>query len=261
MNPAPFFRRMVWGNPEINNIFGLDGEPVGEIWLVSGHPLFTTILEGESINKKSQEILGKKFSRFPLLVKLISTSSWLSVQVHPDDEYAKAVENEPWGKTEAWYFLTDGNIAICEDPSLIPEAISNNTWSKALRIEKIKAGTFVYIPAGTIHALGPNSTVIEVQQSSDLTYRIYDWGRPRETHIDKALEVSKPVRFEDLIKHKISSKYFEMYSVENSDVQGFSITVPKNITKDYSAKIIPVNAKSKVTNSIVIRLGEFFWSL
>lgn len=188
----PFFRKMIWGNPELNKIFEIPGEPIGEIWLVSGHPFHTSLLDdGKNINEFSEKLCGKKFERFPLLVKLISSSSWLSVQVHPDDDYAKSVENEPWGKNEAWYFLSDGTIAICENPSLIEDALNNGDWNNVLRIEKIKAGTFVNIPAGTIHALGPNSTVIEVQQSSDLTYRIYDWGRERETHIKKGLRSSK----------------------------------------------------------------------
>ncbi|SHH20997.1 type I phosphomannose isomerase catalytic subunit [Thermosipho atlanticus] len=254
----PFFRRMVWGNPKLNEIFQLDGEPIGEIWLVSGHPLYTTEIAGKKINEVSDTLCGKKFNRFPLLVKLISSASWLSVQVHPDDEYARTVENEPWGKNEAWYFLTDGVIAICEDPSLISTAMKEGNWNEVLKIEKVSAGTFVNIPAGTIHALGPNSTVIEVQQSSDLTYRIYDWGRPRETHIKKALEVSKSVKFEDLIVNKINTKYFEMREVTREIVDGFSIIVPKEINKDFGARIISIGEKEEIENSILIKLGEFF---
>ncbi|MBO8160270.1 MAG: class I mannose-6-phosphate isomerase [Thermosipho sp. (in: Bacteria)] len=254
----PYFRQIIWGNSELNKIFGISGEPIGEIWLVSGHPFYTSVINGKKINEASLEICGKRYERFPLLVKLISSSSWLSVQVHPDDEYAQKKENEPWGKSEAWYFLTDGEVAICENPALIPEALEKNNWNEILRKEKVKAGTYMNIPAGTIHALGPNSTVIEVQQSSDLTYRIYDWGRPRETHIQKALEVSQPVRFEELIVDKIETKYFEMRNVLDEEIEGFSIVVPKFIDKNFAAKIIPVDKKEKVENSIIIKLGEFF---
>ncbi|MBO8140012.1 MAG: class I mannose-6-phosphate isomerase [Thermosipho sp. (in: Bacteria)] len=258
----PFFRKMIWGNPELNKIFDIKGEPIGEIWLVSGHHFHTSVLSsGRNINEASEQLCGKKFDRFPLLVKLISSSSWLSVQVHPDDEYAKSVENEPWGKNEAWYFLSDGTIAICEEPSLIKNALKKGNWNNVLRIEKIKAGTFVNIPAGTIHALGPNSTVIEVQQSSDLTYRIYDWGRGRETHIKKALEVAKPVKFKDLLAPNVETKYFLMKEILEEKIQDFSIVVPKKITKDYSAFLISNGDFEKVKNSIVIKLGKFFLNL
>lgn len=255
----PFFRKMVWGNPVLNKIFEMDGDPIGEIWLVSGHPFhFSKLSDGSTINEASMKLCGKNFERFPLLVKLISSSSWLSVQVHPDDDYAKNVENEPWGKNEAWYFLNDGIVAICENPSLILNALENGKWDNVLRIEKIKAGTFVNIPAGTIHALGPGSTVIEVQQSSDLTYRIYDWGRKRETHIKKALEVAKPIKFENLLVSHVDTEYFSMKEVLNDKVSGFSIIVPKNIQRDFAAFLIPKNELEKVENSIVINLGKFF---
>ncbi|ANQ54388.1 mannose-6-phosphate isomerase [Thermosipho sp. 1063] len=254
----PQFRNQIWGNKKINEIFGIKEGKIGEIWLVSGHPLFTTLVDGKDINEISESLCGERFERFPLLVKLISTSDWLSLQVHPDDEYAKIVENEPWGKNEAWYFLSDGEIAICEEPSLIPRAVKEGNWQGILKILKVKKGTFVNIPAGIIHALGPNSTVIEVQQSSDLTYRIYDWGRPRETHLKKALEVAKSVKFKDLFFDRIDTKYFKMDVVKNCKIDGFSIVVPEKIDKNFGASIIPRGSKEDIYDSIVIRLGEFF---
>ncbi|ABR31380.1 mannose-6-phosphate isomerase [Thermosipho melanesiensis] len=254
----PQFRNQIWGNRMLNNLFGINDGKIGEVWLLSGHPLFTTLIDNRSINDISKELCGKDFERFPLLIKLISTSDWLSVQVHPDDEYARSVEKEPWGKNEAWYFLTDGEIAICEEPSRLVEAFEKGNWSDVLRIEKIKKGTFVNIPAGVIHALGSNSTVIEVQQSSDLTYRIYDWGRPRETHIKKALEVSKAVKFEELIVEKINTKYFIMEYVKTSKINGFSVVVPTILEKNFGAFVIPKDSREYVENSVVIKLGEFF---
>lgn len=255
----PQFRPQVWGDPRLNEIFGISLEqPIGEIWLLSGHPLFTTLINGRSLNDVSKELCGKTFERFPLLVKLISTSSWLSLQVHPDDEYAKKVENEPWGKSEAWYFLTDGEIAICEEPAFIPKALETGKWDNVIKKIKVKKDTFINIPAGVVHALGPNSVVVEVQQSSDLTYRIYDWGRPREIHIQKALEVAKPAKIENLICDNINTKYFEMREVQNNKIEGFAIVVPKEIDKQFSAYIVPSGSSEIVNDSIVITLGEFF---
>lgn len=254
----PKFREQVWGDFNLNKTFGIKGNPIGEVWLLSGHPLYTTNINGKTVNEASNELCGKEFKRFPLLIKLISTNAWLSLQVHPDDEYAQRVEGEPWGKSEAWYFLKDGEIAICEDPTLIPQALKSGNWEKVIRKVKVKKGTFVYIPAGVIHALGPNSTIIEVQQSSDLTYRIYDWGRQRELHIEKALQVAKKTKYENLLMEKISCEYFNMEELFEGYVDGFAVAVPKKIEKNFGAFLIPKGSKEFVRDSIIITLGEFF---
>uniref|UniRef100_A0A7C5U2F6 Class I mannose-6-phosphate isomerase n=1 Tax=Fervidobacterium nodosum TaxID=2424 RepID=A0A7C5U2F6_9BACT len=246
----PEFRSMVWGNSKINEIFQIElKEPVGEIWLLSGHPLYENRLEdGRKVNEFGQRLYNGKYQRFPILIKLVSTNQWLSVQVHPDDWFAKEFENEPWGKSEAWYFLSDGEFAICEDAEKMIELAENgklDKMSEILTFVKVKRGTFVNIPAGTVHALGPNSTVIEVQQSSDLTYRIYDWGRPRETHLEKALKVSKNIGCSEIIyenAEKLVTNYFVMEvksfsGTFSSDVSLPTISIPLEINKDFSATI------------------------
>lgn len=246
----PEFRPMIWGNKKINEIFEINVDnPIGEIWLLSGHPMYENKLDdGRKINEFGNRLYGGRYQRFPILIKLVSTNQWLSVQVHPDDYFAKEVENEPWGKSEAWYFLTDGEFAICEDVDKMTELVENgklNKMSEILTFVKVKRGTFVNIPAGTVHALGPNSTVIEVQQSSDLTYRIYDWGRPRETHLEKALKVFKSIQVSEIINEnaeKLVTNYFTM-EVKNSsgtfpsDVFVPVISIPLTISKEFSTVI------------------------
>lgn len=248
----PQFRPMVWGNPELNNKFNIPKTetnlPIGEVWLLSGHPLYETTLEnGLTINQFGYNIYNGKYPRFPILIKLVSTNQWLSVQVHPDDEYARNVENEPWGKSEAWYFLTDGEFAICEDVEKMREYIASgriNKLDEILTFVKVKKGTFVNIPAGTVHALGPKSTVIEVQQSSDLTYRVYDWGRPRETHLEKALQVSKNVSLSNIVFENIGilkTKYFCMQQVLSQDELNKNtliVHIPTQISEKYCARLI-----------------------
>ncbi|MGB9796283.1 class I mannose-6-phosphate isomerase [Fervidobacterium riparium] len=241
----PHFRSMIWGNSDINVIFELENEmPIGEIWLLSGHPLYETKLEnGISLNEFGRSIYDSKYERFPILIKLVSTKQWLSVQVHPDNDYANSFEKEPWGKSEAWYFLTDGEFAICEDVDKMKEYINNGKMDKlneVMTFVKVRKGTFVNIPAGTVHALGPNSTVIEVQQSSDLTYRIYDWGRPRETHIEKAIQVSKSIKISDILSENtagLQTPYFT-FSTTLPEKDSLIVEIPTEITKDFCAKII-----------------------
>lgn len=177
----PKLREQIWGSYRLGKIFGSD-ERIGEVWLLSGHPLFITEAEnGLDLNEDMEKLIGKKLPRFPLLVKLISAEDWLSVQVHPNDEEARELESEPWGKTEAWYFVEKGQIAIGEDPEKIRKALEDNSWNEALKKVEIEPGNFVFLPAGTVHALGPGGLLVEVQQASDLTYRVYDWGRGRSS--------------------------------------------------------------------------------
>lgn len=140
---------------------------------------------------------------FPLLAKFIDADQWLSVQVHPNDEQALELEREPRGKTEAWIVAhadEGARLVIGVQPGAsrrdIAAAISENRLENYLRYATVRAGDVLIIPANTVHALGPGLLVYEIQQSSDTTYRLYDWGRvgldgrPRQLHIDKGLQVA-----------------------------------------------------------------------
>ena len=131
----------------------------------------------------------------PILIKVIQANDTLSVQVHPDDEFARFHDNDN-GKTECWYILEakDNASLVCG----ISEGLDKDSFSKIIEdgdIEKhlkrvsVKKGDMIYIPSGTVHAIEGGLKLVEIQQSSDVTYRMYDWGRDREMHIDKSLEV------------------------------------------------------------------------
>ncbi|MDK2785521.1 MAG: mannose-6-phosphate isomerase [Thermotoga sp.] len=265
----PKLRKQIWGSHRLGRMFGSE-EKIGEVWLLSGHPLFITeTSEGLDLNKDMEKILGKVFPRFPLLVKLISAEDWLSVQVHPNDDEAQKLEKEPWGKTEAWYFVERGQIAIGEDPEKIKEAFSSGNWDEALKKVNVQPGTFVFLPAGTVHALGPSGFLVEVQQSSDLTYRVYDWDRGRELHVEKAFKVMKKRKIEDLlIKNfeKFECEYFRIRKTREETLKGFcAIVVLERGELDgrrvgpFETFIVP-EGESAYLNALAleIKLGSFF---
>lgn len=163
-----------------------------ENWIASVHPA--------APHKQLLESCG---SDYPLLVKVIQANDSLSVQVHPDDKDAFRLEgNGNRGKTECWYVLDaepDSKLVfglknITEkkySKAELASAIQNNTLENYLNFVAVKKGDFIFIPSGTVHAIGGGLRLLEVQQSCDLTYRLYDWGRPREVHIEKGLDVIK----------------------------------------------------------------------
>jgi mannose-6-phosphate isomerase len=216
--PKPSER--LWGGSRLASFVpGFDTlqtkEPLGEAWLVYAE---NKIANGELAGQTLQEVasqfgtdlLGtKSVARYghkvPLLAKFLDPSQWLSIQVHPDDAYALSKEASTGylGKTEAWYVLhakEDSQIiwGFKQDVTQqqVRDAINQGQLEELLNYLPVQTGDVIYNPAGTIHALGPDVFIFEIQQSSDLTYRLYDFnrkdssGRLRELHIDKALEVS-----------------------------------------------------------------------
>ncbi len=179
-----------------------------EQWIVSAHPNgISTITNGEyagmslsELFKTNKQLFGNsEEAEFPLLVKIIEAEDHLSVQVHPDDEYAKANENS-LGKNECWYVLdnkADADIVVghhVKGKEELANLIAENRLEEKLDIKTIEKGDFFDVPAGTIHAIRGGTTILEVQQSSDITYRLYDYGRlengqPRELHVEKSIDV------------------------------------------------------------------------
>ena len=149
-----------------------------------------------------KELFGESKSEvFPLLTKILDANDWLSVQVHPDDAYALAYEGE-LGKTECWYILSaEENAEIiyghhASSKEELQQMIENRSWDKLLRRVKVKAGDFFYVPSGTMHAIGKGIMILETQQSSDTTYRVYDFdrvddnGNKRDLHLLQSLDVT-----------------------------------------------------------------------
>ena len=187
-----------------------------ELWIASTHP-----------NGCQNDFKSAIGGEYPLLVKIIQANDTLSIQVHPDDDFAVKLEGcGNCGKTECWYVLDAADDAklvygIKDGYSneVLSKAIEENSLEQYLNFVKVKKGDFIYIPAGTVHAIGAGLRLLEVQQSCDLTYRLYDWGRGREVHIEKGLAVIKK---DDMIPVAPFDKHFECnyFSLDEVDVKG-----------------------------------------
>ncbi|WP_020155323.1 mannose-6-phosphate isomerase, class I [Caldibacillus debilis] len=258
----PVFKERIWGGTALRDRFGyaIPSDHTGECWAISGHPHGqSTVLNGEYKGmglgdlwkKHRKELFGDDQNEvFPLLTKILDANSDLSVQVHPDDEYAGIHENGELGKTECWYIidckpgaeLVYGHHAKTKEE--LDYMIKNGEWDRLLRRVPIRPGDFLFVPSGTIHALCEGTLVLETQQSSDTTYRVYDYdrtdekGNKRELHLDKALDViTVPHRDHDLHFEKeahegaaitcfIRSEYFSVYKWEISGEGEFPKTAP-----------------------------------
>lgn len=213
----PIFKDKIWGGQKIKTKLGIDfGElpNCGEVWLISGvegSPSLVSngFLKGNELNEVLEVYMGdlvgeKIFSKFrnefPLLIKIIDSNDWLSIQVHPDDELARK-RNLGNGKTEMWYMLdAEPNAELISGFSqdvqvdTYLEHLKNNSIKDLLNVVHVNKGDVFYIPAGRVHALGPGCLLAEIQQTSDTTYRIYDWdridaaGMKRELHTKNALD-------------------------------------------------------------------------
>lgn len=212
----PAFKDYLWGGTKLRAEYGkdCDFDRVAESWELSTHKDGQSIVaSGEHcgltlsqyIEKNGDGVLGKKgreFEFFPILVKLIDAKQNLSVQVHPSDEYALKNEGQ-YGKTEVWYVLSADEGAclyygFCKDITKeeYRERIKNNTLIDVLNCVKVKKGDVFFVTPGTVHAIGAGIVICEIQQNSNVTYRVYDYGRvgadgkTRPLHIDKAIDVS-----------------------------------------------------------------------
>ncbi len=279
----------LWGGTRLRDEYGKksDKEKLAESWELSCHKDGQSVIangefEGktltEYIDKCGKEILGKKcerFEYFPILIKLIDAKDNLSVQVHPDNEYAMRVEGE-YGKTEMWY------IVDCEDGAELlygfkkeisreefAERIKNNTLLEVTNNVPVHKGDVFFIDAGTLHAIGKGILIAEIQQNSNTTYRIYDYGRvgadgkPRELHIEKACEVTQltpPVRPTKPMGEKINkdgysstllatSEYFNVNKLEVTEKASI------DVTDDSFVSLLCLDGSFSV-NDITLNKGE-----
>lgn len=199
----PQYREYVWGGNRLR-----PGQQTAEAWIVHQNNRITSgMLAGstlaDAVNLYGSDLLGQQVSsqKFPLLIKLLDCADWLSVQVHPNDQQAVQLEGDGHnGKTEAWFMLEadPGAKIMCGfKPGASEEAVRQSVRDGSI-LEHIQAvtvhtGDTIFIRAGTVHALGPGMLVYEVQQDSDITYRVFDWNRPatagRKLHIEQSLAV------------------------------------------------------------------------
>ncbi|MBO7355645.1 MAG: class I mannose-6-phosphate isomerase [Lachnospiraceae bacterium] len=207
----PYFSHTIWGGKRLREEFGYDepGDDIGECWGISAHPSGESVAASGEYNgtllsvlwDEHRELFGDaEGDRFPLLVKIIDACKDLSIQVHPDDAYASEHENGSLGKKECWYVLDcpeDGELVAGHNAGSRDELIrmiDEGKWDDLIRRVKIKPGDAIQIDPGTVHAITAGVCVLETQQSSDITYRLYDYGRlqngkPRPLHLSQSKDV------------------------------------------------------------------------
>lgn len=253
----PILKEKVWGGTKFKSFLNKSSESeiTGESWELSGvNGNVSTVANGplkgmsitELIETYTVDLLGEKVYKnyglqFPLLFKFIDAREILSVQLHPDDKIAKAKHNS-FGKTEMWYIVqADDNaeLIIGFSKTMSKEKylkhVNSNTLEKILNHEKIKKGDVFFIPPGLIHAIGAGTLLAEIQQSSDITYRVYDWNRPdtdgnlRALHHDLALDA---INFNSNINYRIENKNNTQNSLVSSSYFDVNELVLKNLELD-----------------------------
>jgi mannose-6-phosphate isomerase len=209
----PMFVERIWGTDDLRPWYDFISaaapghNPIGEVWLTGDDCVVQTgALAGKKLGEVfsgyASQMLGpaaaeRMQGQSPLLLKVIFAREKLSVQVHPDDRLAQKY-GQPRGKTECWYALAaepGAEVAAGLKPGVtlaqVEEEVANGTLEQSLEILPVAAGDMVYVDAGTVHAIWPGSVLLETQQNCDLTYRLFDYGRPRELHVAKALEATR----------------------------------------------------------------------
>ncbi|MDQ2834320.1 MAG: class I mannose-6-phosphate isomerase [Acidobacteriota bacterium] len=231
----PWFSERVWGRKHLRPWYAETGttERVGEAWLTGPQCLVETgLFEGDTLAEVGAELGGE----FPLLVKILFPEEKLSVQVHPNDAQARKL-GETRGKTECWYVLEaepGATVALGVKDGVganeVAAAIEDGTLESLMEHVPVVVGDMLFVDAGTVHAIGPGVVLLETQQTSDVTYRLYDYGRPRELHLEKGLQVmqSKTAagkiapRTMDGFTRLIEQKYF---TVDRFEVASGEVTL------------------------------------
>ncbi|MGN1412319.1 MAG: type I phosphomannose isomerase catalytic subunit [Oscillospiraceae bacterium] len=274
----------IWGGNRLRTDFFKvsDKDKIAETWELSCHPDGESIIsngdfEGKTLSEyikiNGDVILGTNFKGgdFPILIKFIDAKDNLSVQVHPNDDYAKRIENS-FGKTEMWYVIDceEGATLVCGfkgNPSgeEIKKRVQDGTIMDILNSVPVKKGDVFFIEAGTVHAIGKNILIAEIQQNSNTTYRLYDFGRGREVHIEKSLDVIDtnlgkatpqhlPVTYDGYsIRKLIECDYFKTY-LYNVDTQ---VSQSTDGTTFHSLTFLDGNGSIQYgDNNISVRKGD-----
>lgn len=235
----PVFTHNIWGGTRLIDDFKypIHGNDIGECWGIAAHQngdakVREGIYKGSTLSslwKEHQELFGNStLDRFPLLVKIIDAKDDLSIQVHPDDAYAKEHENGSLGKTECWYVIDcaeDSKLVVGHNAKTkqeLEDMIGQKRWDAFMREIPIKKGDFIQIDPGTVHAIKGGIMVLETQQNSDITYRVYDYdrlsnGQLRELHIQKSIDViTVPAKAaDDSVKSALTTPINEMTKLQD----------------------------------------------
>lgn len=279
------FSEKIWGGDRLKTIYDYDipSDKTGEYWAISGmEKASSTVLNGEfrgsslrELYKEHRDLFGNpKEENFPLLVKIIDAADDLSIQVHPDDEMAARHENSK-GKTECWYILNEKPSSIIyglnvENKDEAIKLIDERKWDELLREVPTKKGDFFFVRSGTVHAIKKGSLILEIQQASDITYRLYDYDRKdkdgnlRDLHLEKSKEAIKILPEENEIEEINKGGFIEKILTSNEyfEVREFEIENEAEFKREkpYLLETV-VNGEGKIiieNESYPIKKGDFF---
>lgn len=269
----PIFMDKIWGGQKLKTELGMDYGNLpncGEAWMISGVKGNVSVVEegflkdnelNELIEVYMADLVGEQIydtfgNEFPLLIKFIDANDWLSIQVHPDDELAKK-RKIGYGKTEMWYTLgADDNTQLISgfnqemDEAKYLKNLEGGTIKDIMNFENVKKGDVFFMPAGRVHAIGPGMLLAEIQQTSDTTYRIYDWDRvgvdgiPRELHTDEALEAIDYTKY---------NKYKTDYEVKLN--QSSKVVSCDKFTTNIVEFNKPLSKDTETIDSFIIYIG------
>lgn len=241
------FSEKIWGGSRLKTEYAypIPSDKTGEYWAISGMEGASSVVtngdfKGESLRdiyRNHKDLFGNsKEENFPLLVKIIDAADDLSIQVHPDDEMAARLENSK-GKTECWYILNEEDASIVfglkvKSKEEAIKLIDERKWTDLLREVSTQKGEFFFVRAGTVHAIKKDSLILEIQQASDITYRLYDYDRKdadgnlRQLHLEKSKEAIKIIKEEGQIQKISQQGYEERILTENEyfEVREFKFT-------------------------------------
>lgn len=281
----PVCTHNIWGGTKLREEFGypIEGDDIGECWGISAHPNGDgTVRNGAFAGMKFSEVWEKHpevfgnidYDRFPLLTKIIDARDDLSIQVHPDDAYAKVNENGSFGKTECWYIvdcpenatLVIGHNAKTKEE--LADMIHEGRWKEFIREIPVKKGDFLQIDPGTVHAIKGGLLILETQQNSDITYRVYDYdrlsnGKPREIHVEKSIDViTVPAKsVEDSVKSAVGlpeNQLNELYSCSYYTVFKLDVNGNAEFEQKYPFLLLSVIEGEGTVNGQSLKKGDHF---
>lgn len=281
----PVCTHNIWGGSKLREEFGypVEGDDIGECWGISAHPNGDgTVRNGSFAGMKLSEVWEKhpevfgnlSYDRFPLLTKIIDARDDLSIQVHPDDAYAKVNENGSFGKTECWYIMDcgeDASLVIghnARDKEELASMIHEGRWNDFIREIPVKKGDFIQIDPGTVHAIKGGLLILETQQNSDITYRVYDYdrlqnGQPRELHVEKSIDViTVPAKsVEDSVKSALGlpeNELNELYSCNYYDIFKIDVNGKVSVNQEYPFLLMSVLEGEGSVNGALVKRGDHF---
>jgi mannose-6-phosphate isomerase len=277
----PLFMERIWGGRKLAELFRKKlppNKPIGESWEIVDRPEAQSVVSNGPLKGKTVHELWSQYRtdifgclpdapRFPLLIKLLDAREKLSLQVHPPEKIAAKLGGEP--KTECWYVASaQSNADLFVG---FKESTNREAFEKSLRAGladnhvhtiRVQEGDAMFLPAGRFHAVGAGNVLVEVQQNSDTTYRVFDWnrvdektGRPRQLHIDQALE---SIDFSDVAPTPIEAKGELLVQDELFELQKWKLNSPREITPPGQFAIVCCLTGSLSCADVDLRPGEFF---